>query len=207
MGSGVTGLAEALGRQREVSRIRIHRMSTQGVAWLAKLEGGLQTKAYKDAGHYAISAGVNFIEEVINLDDCWPPGTVTAEPRTHLVTRRVSADDEVTAEEALALFEGAIGSTEVEVGRVTRDDLTQSQYDALCSFCYNVGPSAFAKSTLLKLINDGPSIAPDLIAKQWRRWVHAELDPKAAGLEWSSALVRRREDEIACFFGGEYRVS
>ncbi len=36
-----------------------------------------------------------------------------------------------------------------------RVPLTQGQFDALCSFCFNVGIGAFKKSTLVKVLNKG----------------------------------------------------
>jgi lysozyme len=46
--------------------------------------------------------------------------------------------------------------------------LTQNQFDALCSFIFNVGVGAFSKSTMLKLINLGFYAEA---GKQFDRWV------------------------------------
>ena len=45
--------------------------------------------------------------------------------------------------------------------------LNQNQYDALASFIYNVGATAFRKSTMLKLLNTGDY---DGAAGQFPRW-------------------------------------
>lgn len=58
------------------------------------------------------------------------------------------------------------------VDAFTRDDLTQNQFNALVSFCYNVGERAFQRSTLLKRINLDLN-HPD-IEKQFKRWVYDE---------------------------------
>ena len=62
--------------------------------------------------------------------------------------------------------------------------LTQSQFDALVSFAFNVGAGAFKKSTLVRMINDGQPGA----SGQFGRWVYAS----GAVLP---ALVTRRASE------------
>mgnify|MGYP003496419754 CR=1 FL=1 len=48
--------------------------------------------------------------------------------------------------------------------------LTQNQFDTLVSFAFNVGASAFAKSTLLKRLNAGNY---DDVPDQLKRWMFA----------------------------------
>ena len=67
--------------------------------------------------------------------------------------------------------------------------LTQGQFDALCSFIYNVGRQAFRGSTLRRLLNDGQHTAA---GNQLPRW------NKAAG-KVLPGLVRRREAERRMF--------
>jgi GH24 family phage-related lysozyme (muramidase) len=45
--------------------------------------------------------------------------------------------------------------------------LTQNQYDALVSFVFNIGATAFKKSTLLKLLNQG---LYDMAAEAFLMW-------------------------------------
>jgi lysozyme len=47
--------------------------------------------------------------------------------------------------------------------------LTSNQFDALCSFVYNVGPTAFNSSTMLKCINRGDMDAAFEQFSQWRK--------------------------------------
>ena len=54
------------------------------------------------------------------------------------------------------------------VERYVRMIINQNMFDALVSFCYNVGPEAFRKSTLLKRINVDPYDSD--IKKQFARW-------------------------------------
>ena len=68
--------------------------------------------------------------------------------------------------------------------------LNQSQYDAIASFCFNLGINAFSKSTLLRRIKEGNR---EEIEKQFRLWVHV-------GDTVLPGLVKRREAEIELFF-------
>ena len=68
-------------------------------------------------------------------------------------------------------------------------DLTQNEFDALCSFIYNLGPTALAGSTLMAKINEGDT---DAAADQFLRWNHI-------GGQVSEGLTRRRLAERALF--------
>lgn len=68
-------------------------------------------------------------------------------------------------------------------------DLSQSQYDALVSFVYNVGGGNFIKSTLLRLLNNKDYAGA---AKQFARWVYA-------GGRVLPGLEKRRAAEQALF--------
>ena len=70
--------------------------------------------------------------------------------------------------------------------------ISQLQFDALCSFAYNVGVGAFKQSTLLRFVDAGNFQAA---ADQFRLWVHA-------GSEVLPGLVRRRAAEAALFLEG-----
>ncbi len=70
-------------------------------------------------------------------------------------------------------------------------DLTQNQFDALCSFIFNLGCKAFKGSSLLMLLNNGQS---DVAAKQFLRWNHA-------GGQVISGLTTRRDEERKVFLG------
>ncbi|CAN5165890.1 hypothetical protein BH10PSE16_BH10PSE16_43760 [soil metagenome] len=66
--------------------------------------------------------------------------------------------------------------------------LAQGQFDALVSFCYNVGEGAFRSSMLVKRINAGDSGAP----AEFDRWIYASG-------QVNQTLVARRQDERADF--------
>jgi GH24 family phage-related lysozyme (muramidase) len=69
--------------------------------------------------------------------------------------------------------------------------INQNEYDALVSFVFNVGPTAFVNSTLLRLLNK--SADRKVVAAEFGRWVKAGSDKPVPG------LVRRREEEKKLF--------
>lgn len=67
--------------------------------------------------------------------------------------------------------------------------LNDNQFDALVSWCYNVGPGAVAKSTLVRKLNAGDYVSvPSELAK-WNK----------AGGKVLKGLTRRRAAEAALF--------
>ena len=62
-------------------------------------------------------------------------------------------DQPITRERAIGLFKNVVATFERTVTRVLQVDVTQNQFNALVSLCYNIGASAFVNSTLLKKIN------------------------------------------------------
>lgn len=75
--------------------------------------------------------------------------------------------------------------------------LTQSQYDALCSFAFNIGPKAFLKSDTLRALNNG---RPLDAANGFDIWRKSEIDGKIYVVD---ALMRRRTAEKALFLRPE----
>lgn len=75
------------------------------------------------------------------------------------------------------------------IKRLVKVDLTQGQFDALCSFIYNLGEGQVSESTLLKLLN-----AKDYkgASGQFGRWIY-DNGKKFDG------LVTRRENEQELF--------
>ncbi len=73
--------------------------------------------------------------------------------------------------------------------------LTQNQFDALGSLIYNIGATAFAKSTLLSKLNNGDY---DGAAKQFLVW-NKQTNRKTGKREVLAGLVTRRKDEMKLF--------
>ena len=67
--------------------------------------------------------------------------------------------------------------------------LSQNQFDALVSFCYNCGGEALRTSTLLRLLNEGKYSEA---GEQFLRW-------NKAGGKVLVGLTRRREEERELF--------
>jgi lysozyme len=118
------------------------KMSENGLITLREREGA-RNKAYQDVkGIWTIGVGHTGPEVVKGL--YWTDEQIEAQ----------LALDVQKAEECIL--------NNVRVG------LTQNQFDALCSFIFNVGTHAFEQSTMLKLINKGDF---DGAAQQFNHWV------------------------------------
>ena len=78
--------------------------------------------------------------------------------------------------------------------------LTQSQFDALCSFAFNIGPKAFMQSDTLRALNNG---RPLDAANGFDIWRKSEIDGKTYVVD---ALMRRRTAEKALFLRPEGRT-
>ena len=79
------------------------------------------------------------------------------------------------------------------VNRAVTTPLTQSQFDALVSFAFSIGAEAFAKSQVLRRVNQGTFLAAGCAMEAWRK---AEVN---GDIVVSEALVRRRAAEKALF--------
>lgn len=77
------------------------------------------------------------------------------------------------------------------VSKLVKVGLTQNQFDALVSFVYNIGGTAFSKSTLLKKLNAGDY---EGAANQLLRW--NKDNGKVIG-----GLTNRRKKERELFLG------
>lgn len=91
----------------------------------------------------------------------------------------------LTEAEAIELLRRDLAIAEAAVRRLINVALTQSQFDALVSFTFNVGEGALEKSTLRRRINQGNWT---LARRELLRWVYAD-GKKLNG------LVARREEE------------
>lgn len=78
---------------------------------------------------------------------------------------------------------------ETSVNNLVTVAITQNQFDALVSFCYNLGAMALKSSTLLKKLNNGDYNGA---AEEFDRWVYAN------GVKLQG-LVRRRRAEKELF--------
>lgn len=95
----------------------------------------------------------------------------------------------ITTEHAAELLRQDVFRFEVAVNDAAKVGLSQSQFDALVCFSFNVGAEALRTSTLLKLINASDFAGA---AQQFRRWTRA-------GKVELAGLVRRRAAERDLF--------
>ncbi len=79
----------------------------------------------------------------------------------------VHEGDTCTAQQAYNWLEDEAEDAEITLHAVVSTPLNQNQFDALVSFVFNIGETAFSNSTLLKLLNDD---RPELAALQFVRW-------------------------------------
>ena len=98
----------------------------------------------------------------------------------------------ITEKEAYELFEIDIQHYENAVSRLITYTLTQSQFDSLCSFSFNLGTGALQRSTLRQKLNRGDVQGA---AGEFHKWC-------MAGGKKSKGLLRRRLAEREMFLCG-----
>jgi len=101
----------------------------------------------------------------------------------------------ISKEEGLALLKQDVRTAELTVNRLVDVPLSQSQFDALVSFTYNVGGGNFATSTLLQQLNSGNYAGA---ADQFLRWNKVTIDGQSVV---SDGLTSRRTAERCMFTG------
>ena len=94
-----------------------------------------------------------------------------------------------TREEAEEYLYDELEPVAERISAMVKVPLTQNQFDALCSFSYNLGTGALQSSTLLRKLNAGDYNGS---ANEFPKWDHAG-GKKVAG------LTRRREAERNLF--------
>ncbi len=143
-------------------------ISFNGIQSLKELEG-FRAKAYKDTG------GV------------WTIGYGTIK----WLGKPVEAGQTITDKEAVLALQADLAWAQTAVNQLVRVPLKQHMFDALVSFVYNIGETAFSKSTLLRLLNEGKY---DQAANEFKRWNqdNGKIIP---------GLVSRRKVEESLFRG------
>jgi len=106
-------------------------------------------------------------------------------------TKVTITDKPITKTEALRLLQITTDKFASKVDALIDKSVNQNQFDALVSLSYNIGLSAFAKSTLLKLVNTNPSDA------NIRHWFM--VWNKQAG-KVLNGLTSRRKKEADLYF-------
>lgn len=145
------------------------RISRNGIELIKSFEGFMPV-AYDDVGN----------KKTIGY------GTlIDTEEEEWLLTARI---DEATAEKLLVTD---LRPMEKIVNQSVKVKINQNQFDALCSFVYNVGARNFTQSSLLREINTNPNSSR--IHFQFLRWVHVKG-------QVIQGLVNRRKKESELYF-------
>lgn len=100
----------------------------------------------------------------------------------------VSVGMVISKDKSSELLRSDLKWTEEAIATNVKVPLTQNQYDALCSLIFNIGPTAFANSTVLKRLNAGDYKGA---ADAFLMWKKAGNDPER--------LLPRRQRERALF--------
>jgi lysozyme len=133
--------------------------------FIARFEG-IKLNAYQDsAGIWTIGYGN------------------TRNPYTGLPVKK---GDKITQAQALDWLRISTSSAEKDVKRLVKVPITANQLSALTSLVYNIGAGAFARSTLLRLLNSKTD--KNLVAAQFLRW------NRAGGKELPGLTLRRKKE-------------
>jgi len=150
--------------------MKITKLSQKGLELIKSFEG-LSLKPYVCAG------GIN---------------TIGYGNTYYMNGKKVTLQDKpITKEQAEELLKHSLSTYEKAVDSFCRDDISQNQFDALVSFCYNVGTGALQKSTLIKKVNANPKDVT--ISDEFMKW------NKANG-RVLVGLTRRRQAESKLYF-------
>jgi len=143
-----------------------HRVSRAAIELLKRFEGYRRHAAQLPDGRWTIGYG-------------------------HTLTAREGADVSESDAEALLVYD--LISVQHAVNENVYAPLSQNQFDALCSFAFNIGLDNFRRSQVLKRINAGAMVQAACAMELWRK---ADFEGERIVVD---ALVRRRAAEKALF--------
>ncbi|HKP80034.1 MAG TPA: lysozyme, partial [Phenylobacterium sp.] len=143
-----------------------HRVSRAAIELLKRFEGYRRHAAQLPDGRWMIGYG-------------------------HTLTAREGAEVSESDAEALLVYD--LISVQHAVNENVYAPLSQNQFDALCSFAFNIGLDNFRRSQVLKRINAGALVQAACAMELWRK---ADFEGERIVVD---ALVRRRAAEKALF--------
>lgn len=144
--NGLPLFGQAIGFQSKAQVTGQRDISEMGYSIIREFEG-LKTNAYLDGGG-VWTIGYGTIK--------YPNGT------------RVKSGDKCTKQQAEEWLKNDCGWVDRCLDKYVSVAVTQNQFDALASLVYNIGETAFSKSTMLTLINQNSLKAA---ANQFDRWI------------------------------------
>lgn len=143
-----------------------HRVSRAAIELIKRFEGYRRTAAQLPDGRWTIGYG-------------------------HTLTAREGAEVSEPDAEALLVYDLIAVQHAVNEGLLA--PITQNQFDALCSFAFNIGIDNFRRSQVLKRLNTGSAVQAGCAMELWRK---ADFEGERLVID---ALVRRRSAEKALF--------
>jgi lysozyme len=106
--------------------------------------------------------------------------------------KKVTLNDKpITEQKAVEMLKQSLEKFEQYVDSYCIDTITQNQFDAIVSFCYNVGPANLKSSTLLKKVNANAN--DETIRAEFMKWTKG-------GGKVLKGLVTRRTAEADLYF-------
>lgn len=155
------------------------KISSRGLGLLTQWEG-FKTYIYKDtAGYNTIGVGHLLTKQEESL------GYIV------LPDRKIFLNKELSKKDVIDLLQNDLPKYESTVSAVITVPLNQDQFDALVSFCFNIGITAFKNSTLVKVLN---SKKYDLVKTELKKWTKS-------GGKVTQGLINRRANEIKLWEG------
>ena len=153
-----------------------------------------------------MTAGVNCLKLIHHFEGCkliaykcpadvWTIGYGSTRYADGL---QVKEGDEITQQQTDVLLMDTLRTYEAAVNRDVKVPLLNHQFDALVSFCYNIGVGNFHNSSLLKIVNvhQFDTEIPEL----FMRWKYAKG-------EILMGLVRRRNAEAYLYMTGSLKFN
>jgi lysozyme len=110
-------------------------------------------------------------------------------------TKTAHAGMVITEERAEQLLRQDIAWVEDVIAKYVKVKITQNQYDALASLIFNIGEGNFAKSSVLRELNEGNYEAA---ADAFRMW-NKQRSKTTGRLNVLKGLTKRREEERQLF--------
>jgi lysozyme len=108
---------------------------------------------------------------------------------------KVNMGDKITRDKADAMLFFTLENFGKKVDELVKTNVSQNQFDALCSFAYNVGVGALGKSTLLKKVNQNPD--DPTIELEFLKWNKGRISGQLVPL---NGLTKRRQAEADFYF-------
>lgn len=139
------------------------------------------------------NSGIDFIkreegEKLTGYPDSRGIPTVGVGHTGNVNGKPVTVGMKISADQSSELLKGDLAWVEDTIRNYVKSPLVQNQYDALCSFIFNIGKNAFKGSTMLKLLNKANYQGA---ADEFPKWKKSGNDP--------DVLLPRRQRERALF--------